>query len=82
MTMRSPKYVEAVDWIAMNDSPGDDDSLENLSGLVSVVLVADLFGVDTKTVAGDILARRGKRPGRAIVARQWVAYERRTAKVQ
>ncbi len=75
--MRTPKYVEAVDWIATNDCAGDNDSVEILATMISVLLTADLFGVDAATVARDVSARRGNFAGRNEIARQWKAYDRR-----
>jgi hypothetical protein len=58
--MKRPSYRNAVAWIALNDSPADNDPVEWLSGLVTVCLVADLFGVDQKEVAADVLRYREK----------------------
>lgn len=56
-------YRYAVEWIALNDDPGSDDSTdpEVIAGYVSVHLVADLFGKDSRDVAVDVCyyRRRG-----------------------
>lgn len=57
--MYQPRYAEAVEWIATNDSPADNDSPEIIAGLVTVRLIAVLFNVPNETVAWDILALRG-----------------------
>lgn len=56
--MKRASYREAVAWIAYNDSPGDDDDLEAVSGYVTTLLVADLFGVDAAKVARDVMKVR------------------------
>jgi len=56
--MIRPKYSAAIEWIAQNDSAGDDDPLDILSGLISVLLVSDLFGVDPMRVATDVYSLR------------------------
>ena len=76
--MRNPKYVEAIDWIANEDNPGDEQSLEVVAGYMSVGLVADLFGVPSHVVARDVVDRRNG-TGRVEIARQWMAFERRKA---
>lgn len=52
--MKRKGYRYAVAWIALNDNPGDNESLDILSGYVSVALVADLFGVSQYKVAQDV----------------------------
>jgi hypothetical protein len=56
--MKRASYREAVEWIALNDSAGDDDPPEILSGLVTVCLIADLFGESTERVARDVIRVR------------------------
>jgi hypothetical protein len=58
--MKRASYRDAVDWVAQNDSPGDDNAgdPEICGSLVSAVLVADIFDVTTKKVGEDIAARR------------------------
>lgn len=51
---KRPTYGDAVRWIADNDATGDNDSVEVVSGYISVVLVADLFGADPWKVAVDV----------------------------
>lgn len=53
-------YRFGVDWIALNDNPGEDDSEEDISIYVTTMLLADLFGKDPETVGRDIYARRVK----------------------
>ena len=64
-------YREAVQWIADNDSAGDTpatmtwaEAFAGVDGLVSVCLVADVFGKDQDTVAADVLRARGFRKPR------------------
>lgn len=56
--MRRASYRAAVRWIAENDAPGDDLTVEEYAGLVSVCLVADLFDVDQERVAADVVRCR------------------------
>lgn len=58
--MKRASYWAAVAWIANNDSPADNDPVEILRGLVSVCLVADLFGVESSKVAADVMKYREK----------------------
>ena len=53
-------YRSQVQWIADHDSPGDDDSMsvEAVSGLVTVCLVADTWGKTQVKVARDVVRRR------------------------
>ncbi len=52
-------YRFGVEWIALNDEPGEMDS-EVVSGLISTCLLADLFGKDQEKVAADIIQFRVK----------------------
>lgn len=65
--MKRASYREAVAWVALNDSAADDDALEveAVSGLVSTVLVADIFDVDPERVARDIIRVRKQELRRA-----------------
>jgi len=53
---------EAVQWIALNDNEGDNDSVDMLEGYLTVALVADLWHIHRRTVARLVYrARRDKR---------------------
>lgn len=58
--MKRASYREAIAWVALNDSFGDDDNLdeEAAGNLVSAVLIADIFDVDTAKVGRDIVRYR------------------------
>jgi len=58
--MKRASYRDAIDWIAQNDSAGDDghDDPEIVATLVSSVLVADIFDVPTERVGRDVVRRR------------------------
>lgn len=64
MTTRAKRasYRHAVEWVAGNDSPGEDDALdvEWVSRLVTVCLVADLFGKPDEEVGADVVRFRVK----------------------
>ncbi len=64
--MTTPKrasYRDGVRWIAQNDEPGGQD-VYTVAELVSVLLLADLFGKDPEAVAKAVVACR-KREGRS-----------------
>lgn len=62
--MRAKGYVFAIEWIAYNDEPGDEDP-EAISGYISTGLVADLFDKPRSIVTLDILSiRQGNIPRR------------------
>jgi hypothetical protein len=58
--MKRASYREAVRWIALNDSPGDDGGLDPkiASELVTSVLIADLFDVSVERIGSDIVRER------------------------
>ena len=58
--MRRASYKFGIAWIALNDNPGDEEGLEAVSGYISTALLADLFGVDQKTVGQDVMNFRAK----------------------
>lgn len=53
-----PTLKFAIQWIADNDNPGDDDDLDTVSGYISVLLVSDLFGKDPVDIATKVLTFR------------------------
>ncbi len=63
-------YKDAVSWIAANDGAGDTPNgmdyamaHDDVKGLISVCLVADVWGKVQDEVAVDVLRERGfKRP--------------------
>lgn len=55
---KRPSLREAVEWIALNDAAGDDDPVDILAGLVSVVLVAALFGKEPIDIARRVYKHR------------------------
>lgn len=67
-------YKNAIHWIAHNDGAGDtpDDmawqkALEAVHDMVTVCLVADVFGVEQRVVAEDVLRARGfRKPRRSV----------------
>lgn len=58
MKMKRPTYADAVAWIAVNDEP--QGTYEELGDQISVLLVADLFGVENWKVAADVEIYRNK----------------------
>lgn len=60
--MKRASYRDAIEWIALNDSAGDDDATDpEVAGcLVTAVLVADLFDVSSEQVGRDIVRYRKK----------------------
>lgn len=51
------RYEKAIEWIALNDEPTILDWNE-VSHMVSVCLVADVFGFSTDRVAVDVVKFR------------------------
>jgi hypothetical protein len=56
--MKRASYRAAIRFIAMNDSAGDDLTVEDCGSLVTAVLVAEIFDVDSDTVGKDIDRKR------------------------
>ncbi len=50
-------YREAIEWIARNDEDGETD-VEVMSGLISVLLVADLWRKEPEDVAKAVVRER------------------------
>jgi len=57
--MKRPSYRDAIAWVAENDDPSVTDP-ELVYGAVTVVFVADLFGVEQEKVAADVVKFREK----------------------
>jgi len=60
--MKRASYRFAVWWIAINDGNGEAGRLDpnDVQGMISVALVADLFAVDDDKVAEDVVLARVK----------------------
>lgn len=56
--MKRASYRAAVAHVAMNDNPGDNESVEVLTGYLTVVLISELFGVTSERVARDVMRVR------------------------
>ena len=56
--MQRGSYRFAVEWIALNDNAGDGDESKQISGYLTVALLADLFGVLQERIAKDVLTFR------------------------
>jgi hypothetical protein len=56
--MKRASYRHAIKWIALNDSSGDVLDEEELSSLVTSLLVADIFGVEPERVGHDLMQVR------------------------
>jgi hypothetical protein len=58
--VKHASYRHAVSWIAANDGSGDDDAKDEttVSGMVTVLLVADIFAVDAGEVAKAVVKYR------------------------
>lgn len=55
--VRRKLYDDAVEWIAHNDEPTITD-VEEMAGIISVVLIADLFGKTPAQVARAVIKIR------------------------
>lgn len=58
--MKRASYREAILWIADNDEPTSKDVSE-VADMISVLLIADLFAVEPRRVARDVIFSRLKR---------------------
>jgi hypothetical protein len=58
--MKRASYREAIEWIAINDSSGEDTAMdaEEVQHLVTSALVADLFEVDQFKIGKDVVRKR------------------------
>ena len=58
--MKRASYKEAIAWIAVNDGSGDTEwlDLEHVRYMLTVALVADLFGKDSEDVAKAVIKYR------------------------
>lgn len=58
--MKRASYKHAVRWIAANDDIGSPDctNADIVSGYISTLLVADIFGKDADKVAQDVVNQR------------------------
>jgi hypothetical protein len=66
--MKRASYRDAIAWVALMDSAGDDDALneETAGGLITAALVADIFDVDSAKVGKDVVrVRRAENAARA-----------------
>lgn len=65
--MKRASYRAAVQWVALNDSAGEDTALKvsEVSELITVVLVADIFGVEPEKVARAVIRVRKGWPRKA-----------------
>ncbi len=52
--IRKPTYEEGIEFIALNDNPGDRDDVKDILGYFSVVMLSHLFGVNQHKVALDV----------------------------
>lgn len=57
--LKRASYRAGVEWIAMNDEPTERDP-ELVKGVISVCLLADLFGCEAAVVAQDVVRYREK----------------------
>lgn len=57
--MKRASYKHGVEIIALNDEAGEMDA-EVMQSMISVSLLADLFGVEASKVAHDVVAFRKK----------------------
>lgn len=56
--MKRASYRQAIQWIAINDSAGDELTEDDCGSLVSAVMVADLFDVPLCEVGAAIYKAR------------------------
>jgi hypothetical protein len=70
--MKRASYREAVAWIALNDDAGAAYAMvmSEVAGMISVVLVADLFGKEPHHVATDVIKYRAAEAVRRATERR------------
>lgn len=51
-------YWRGVAWIADNDNSHDDETPQEMSGYISILLLADLAGINNLNVAEDVYGWR------------------------
>lgn len=56
--MKRASIREAVAWIAYNDDPASGPDFDSLRGQITVLLVADIFGLDADEVARRVCGLR------------------------
>lgn len=61
--MTSASIRHAIQWIAVNDNPGDDhpgnpDAERNVAGYISTLLVADIFNRKPERIAAAVMKIR------------------------
>ena len=58
--MKRPGYREAIEWVARNDSAGDDNALDawEAGSLTTAIMLAHLYDVDSDRVGRDIVRKR------------------------
>lgn len=57
--MKRASYRHGVMWIAENDEPAEMNT-QAIAGLISVMLLADIFGVEPTRVAEDVARYRSR----------------------
>lgn len=57
--MKRPSFKAAIEWIAFNDEPKVFNQ-EEMSNLISVLLIADIFDISPELVAKKVIAKRLK----------------------
>ena len=45
---------QLIEWIALNDNPGNGDDLEAVAGYVTVTMLSHIYGVNRLTIAEKI----------------------------
>lgn len=58
--MKHASLKNAVEWIALNDDAGSPHALDvsEVKWLLTVVMIADLFGISNEIVARRVVERR------------------------
>jgi hypothetical protein len=60
MHYQSRKYRTMVEWIALNDNPGDSENVEEIAGYMTVTMLAHCYNLRPLYVAEDVMAIRMK----------------------
>jgi hypothetical protein len=62
--MKRASYRHAVEVIALNDEPCEL-SADVMAGFASVMIIAEIFGIDQERVARDVVRLRSPSPHRS-----------------
>jgi len=60
MHYSSRRYSQLIEWVACNDSPGDNEPLEEVACSLTVTMLAQVFNIKREDVAADVMVIRAE----------------------